>query len=65
MGQKQDSFQCKYCEKLFSQISNLNVHIESIHDKKKHKCPICGYAFTEQGNMKKHIKKTHEGISKK
>lgn len=53
--------QCSQCDKSFSQISHLNVHVASVHDKKKpHKCTQCDKGFSQSSNMRRHIATVHE-----
>ena len=40
-------------------MSNLNLHIKSIHAKKTYKCDICGTKI-KKGNLTKHRKNVHE-----
>ena len=45
------------------QRSNLNSHMESVHEKKKpYKCEICDANFTEKQGMVSHTQSVHEGI---
>ena len=55
-------FKCNVCKKVFSQKSNLNIHMLSVHDGKKvFQCKICEQRFSEKGSMNRHIESIHEG----
>ena len=46
---------------LLKKTFNLNSHIASVHDRKKHfKCKTCGTAFTEKTRLNSHITNAHE-----
>ena len=41
---------CPFCQKLFHKRGNLNIHIRSVHEKKKpFICDICQAAFATKG----------------
>jgi hypothetical protein len=51
---------CPHCGDAFGQASNLRVHIETVHEKRRdHKCPHCGDAFGQGGTLKRHIERKH------
>lgn len=53
LGEK--PYSCKYCGRLFAQLSNKQKH-ELLHEGiKPFACSICSAAFTQQGNLKKHL----------
>ena len=60
---------CAYCEKYFTDKSNLSRHIRSIHEDKKpnpgedklFKCEICDYSASRKSNLKLHVASVHEG----
>ena len=56
------SLQCSDCGSTFSSQSNLKLHIEAIHEKKKPwLCSECGDSFSTQNNLKRHISTVHKG----
>ena len=44
----------------FDQKSNMELHVEHVHDKKKSKCPVCEKFITSY-NLSAHIDRRHEG----
>lgn len=54
--------QCKFCAKMFSKISNLNIHIRADHEKQRFECPICEKLFKSSFALRKHVNnlKMHE-----
>jgi KRAB domain-containing zinc finger protein len=58
---KKKFFKCEICEKNFSDKSNLNKHISSVHeDKKPFKCELCEFSSSLKGNLNNHIKSVHQ-----
>ena len=56
------NFQCSDCGSTFSSQSNLKLHIDAIHEKKKPwLCSECGDSFSTQNNLKRHISTVHKG----
>ncbi|KAI9706196.1 MAG: Strongly-conserved Zn-finger binding protein (TFIIIA) [Bogoriella megaspora] len=59
---------CPYCSLIFNRHSNLNKHIEFIHDgpilqeRKMFVCKVegCGKTFTRQNNLNIHTRSVHE-----
>ena len=56
-GQK--PYSCKECTMCFSQKSNLNRHIKSVHTINWVPCPYCMKPFKRNDKRKIHIKKNH------
>ena len=54
--------QCIDCDKTFANLSKLNRHTESVHNRDINKCQYCG--IQEQGivDLKLHIKLNHEEV---
>jgi uncharacterized C2H2 Zn-finger protein len=48
------SVTCPYCQKAFSNKSNVNRHVQSIHKNVKHTCTKCDKTFTRKANMDRH-----------
>ena len=47
---------CQYCDKVFSKVGILKVHIARLHIKaRNHKCPICLKSFITNGNLLCHM----------
>ena len=52
------SYQCTFCDKKFTQKSNLNTHIKLVHDESKQQCQICLENVSFYG-LKFHIATVH------
>ena len=53
-------FQCNTCGKSFASNSNLQGHIENVHEKlKKYKCGHCEISFGRKSDLKRHVKRRH------
>ena len=47
---------CDLCDKAFSNIGHLKVHINSFHyGIRNYKCHLCYKAFSENGKLKRHL----------
>ena len=57
------SYSCEDCPKMFTSISHLNRHRQSVHLKKVHPCTEegCPKTFTRADYLQRHIKTIHEG----
>ena len=56
------SKQCSDCGSTFSSQSNLRLHIDAVHEKKRpYLCSECGDSFSTQNNLKRHITAVHKG----
>lgn len=58
-GKKDQLFKhrCRYCGKVFSSDSALQIHIRSHTGERPFKCNICGNRFTTKGNLKVHFQR--------
>ena len=54
-------FLCPCCQKEFTQKVNLRTHIESVHEKKRHKCDQCEKDFAGESGLRYHKLTKHEG----
>ena len=50
---------CPLCQKSFSSIQSCQRHVQSIHQKRKHKCDYCDSTFTQLSSKKTHMLKKH------
>ena len=52
---------CGICDKSYASRRNLNLHIGSVHDKKKQfKCNVCDSNFSQKSNLKSHVAQVHD-----
>ena len=59
---KPSCFQCSDCGSTFTKQSNLRMHTEIVHEKKKPwLCSECGNSFGKQDCLKRHISIVHKG----
>ena len=50
---------------MFSQLGNMNKHIEQIHlEIKKFECHLCQKKFTKKFNLEQHVKSEIRKMSK-
>ena len=53
------------CNKLFGHSSNLNRHIQEVHQGiKKSSCSQCGKKFSQASDLKRHVQSVHKDIRK-
>ena len=53
---------CDFCDKSFSDKSNLNKHVTTVHEEKKtFKCKICDAGFVSEGDLNRLLASVHEG----
>ena len=63
--EKQLSYQCQKCEKVFSSIKSPKSHKDSVHSQSVHKCNICDKTFSSHYNLNKHVRVVHDKLKKK
>lgn len=51
---------CLICDKFFTTVANLNIHLKSHAGDKPYKCSICQKGFIQSNNLSTHMK-THTG----
>ena len=59
---EKSAYTCGHCGKSFSFNSHLEIHIATVHEKKKpYKCSECGKRSGTKSNLRAHMKKDHSG----
>ena len=57
-----ESNKCSICNVNFSSLSDVNRHIEFVHERKKpDKCEICGASYKRHYKLKAHVLRAHKG----
>ena len=56
------SYSCVQCDYKTVYLSNLTIHIKSIHEGECHPCPQCEYKGTQSSALKYHTKSVHGGV---
>ena len=54
-GDKSSFHKCAVCDKSFSKVGNLNVHVLIHTEEKPYECPYCDRGFSHQSTLKSHI----------
>ena len=52
---------CHHCDKMFTNISEMEQHLEKVNDHGKEKCDKCGKEFFTKFRLDKHMKVHAEG----
>ena len=53
---------CDKCDKTFTRMTGLKVHMREVHEKVRVECPFCPETFTKNSSMYKHISIEHDRI---
>lgn len=56
----QQIYQCQYCNKTFTWLKSLTVHLRTHTNVKPYKCELCDRSFVRSDYLKYHIMKSHE-----
>lgn len=51
---------CRFCRKIFSSDSALQIHVRSHTGERPYQCPVCLSRFTTRGNLKVHFLRHRE-----
>ncbi len=51
---------CRFCRKIFSSDSSLQIHLRSHTGERPYQCPVCFSRFTTRGNLKVHFLRHRE-----
>ena len=59
----QKEFHCQFCPKRFTEIQNLNRHLQ-IHDEmfENESCKLCPKTFPRKDSLNRHMKAVHEQV---
>jgi len=56
-------FSCTECDKQFTRKHYVNVHVRTVHHKKRDfQCYKCGRAFGEAGLLRRHVQSVHDNV---
>ena len=62
--QLSNDYVCDICEKHFSTIFTLKIHMKNVHDRiKEYRCGVCFRKFARNPNLKRHFKKNNENFT--
>lgn len=59
-GGSQQFYHCQYCNKTFTWLKSLTVHLRTHTNVKPYKCELCDRSFVRSDYLKYHILKSHE-----
>lgn len=57
---QQQIYHCQYCNKTFTWLKSLTVHLRTHTNVKPYKCELCDRSFVRSDYLKYHIIKSHE-----
>merc|ERR1712096_173666 len=55
-------FQCRKCDKKYSDNASLYKHNKSSHEGVKYPCTECNYKGTQKKSLQEHVAAVHEGV---
>ena len=54
-----------HCDYKATQRSQLEIHIQSVHDGKRYQCEVCNKEYTDRTTLRRHKKSAHEDLTYK
>ena len=51
---------CTHCDKTFSFLSDMKIHVKAVHEGVKYSCDQCEFQCGYKSFLRKHIKRVHE-----
>ncbi|XP_055588542.1 zinc finger protein 624-like [Uranotaenia lowii] len=57
---QQQMYRCQYCNKTFTWLKSLTVHLRTHTNDKPYKCELCDRSFVRSDYLKYHIIKSHQ-----
>ena len=50
------------CNRRYTTLGSLNLHVRSIHQGIRHVCQLCDREFRYKANLALHVRATHQGV---